>query len=75
MPQDATLTTTMNSMMGGGKTFLDKDGNDICRRVNLENFKAIYGHGLNVKWVKLLFLLLKKQVPHFIDRINSQAKS
>ena len=31
-----------------------------CRRVKLAMFKQIYGHGIDVKYVKLLFMLLKK---------------
>ena len=71
MHRDATLTTTLAS--AAGRLGVKDDG--ICRRIKLENFKAIYGHGLNVKFVKLLFLLLKKQVPRFIEYINIQAKT
>lgn len=71
---EATVTTTLNSAYGDLK---NKKGekDDVCRYVKLEMFKAIYGHGLNVKFVKLLFLLLKKQVPRFIEHMNSQAKA
>ena len=69
---DATVTTTLNSAYGDLKI---KKGDDKCRQVKLDMFKAIYGYGLNVKFVKLLFLLLKKQVPRFIEQLNSQAKS
>ena len=43
---------------------------DKCRYVNLQLFKSIYGHGLEVKFVKLLFLLLKKQISKFIEHKN-----
>jgi len=36
----------------------------------MQTFKSIYGHGLEVKFVKLLFLLLKKQMPKFIEHKN-----
>ena len=71
---DATFTTTLNSAYGDMKNKKgESDG--ICRFVKLEMFKAIYGHGLNIKFVKLLFLLLKKQVPRFVEHMNSQAKA
>ena len=72
--QEATFTTTLNSAYGDLK---NKKGekDDVCRQVKLEMFKAIYGHGLNVKFVKLLFMLLKKQVPRYIEQMNFQAKS
>ena len=38
-------------------------------------FKAVYGGGLSVKFVKMLFLLLKKQVSRFIEHLNVQAKA
>ena len=69
MNRDATLTTTLASAAGR----LGNRDDGVCRRIKLENFKAIYGHGLNVKFVKLLFMLLKKQVPRFIEYINIQA--
>ena len=51
-------------MNGGGRTRrAAKDEDETCRRVKLETFKSVYGHGINVKFVKLLFLLLKKRVP------------
>lgn len=43
--------------------------------MNFQTFKAIYGHGLEHKFVKLLFLLLKRQMPKFIEQKNQQAKN
>jgi len=53
----------------------NKDGEEICRHVNFVLFKSIYGHGLEVKFVKLLFLLLKRQVGKFIEHKNLLAKN
>ncbi len=39
---------------------LNKDGEEVCRHVNMQTFKSIYGYGLGIKFVKLLFLLLKR---------------
>jgi len=44
----------------------------VCRYVNLCIFNQIYGYGLEVKFVKLLFLLLKKQIGKFIEHKNAQ---
>ena len=56
----------------GGVT---KDGEEVCVRVNLQTFKALYGHGTEHKFVKLLFLLLKKQIARYVEHKNALAKS
>ena len=38
----------------------NKEGDEVCKWVKLQTFQQIYGHGTEVKFVKLLFLLLKK---------------
>ena len=65
--------TTVNS--AADKTTLNKDGEEVCRNVNMQTFKSIYGYGLNVKFVKLLFILLKKQIDRFVEHKNSLAKN
>jgi len=56
------------------KTF-NKEGEEICKHVNMQTFKSIYGHGLGHKFVKLLFVLLKKQIDKFVEHKNSTAKN
>ena len=53
----------------------NKDGEELCRHVNFQIFRSIYGHGLEFKFVKLLFLLLKRQVAKFIEHKNLLAKN
>ena len=36
-----------------------------------ETFKALYGHGTEHKFVKLLFLLLKKQIARYVEHKNA----
>ena len=50
---------------------VNKDGEEICLRVNLQTFKALYGHGIEYKFVKLLFLLLKKQIARYVEHKNA----
>ena len=52
-----------------------KQEDEVCRFVKLQTFKGIYGHGSNVKFVKLLFLLLKKQIDRFIEQKNATTKN
>ena len=51
-----------------------KEGEEVCRYVNFNTFKSIYGHGMELKFVKLLFLFLKKQIDKFIEQKNASAK-
>ena len=43
--------------------------------VKLPIFKAIYGHGFELKFVKLLYLMLRKQIDRFIELKNAAAKT
>jgi len=52
----------------------NKDGDEICKWVKLSTMKSIYGHGIELKFVKLLFLVLKKHIERFIEHKNIQAK-
>ena len=57
---------TMGSFMDRTMNFM-KEGEEVCRYVNFNTFKSIYGHGMELKFVKLLFLFLKKQIDKFIE--------
>lgn len=54
---------------------VNKDGEEVCVRVNLQTFKALYGHGTEHKFVKLLFLLLKKHIARYVEHKNALVKS
>lgn len=71
---DATLSSTVHSVTKVGRRLKEAD-EDTCQRVKIEMFKAIYGHGLNLKFVKLLFLFLKKHVTRFIKGKNKSIAS
>ena len=62
---------TLNSQNTKG----NRETEDICKRVKLTLFKQIYGHGLSVKYVKLLFVILKRQIQSFIENRNVAARA
>lgn len=49
-----------NATINFDKPLVNKDGDEICKHVKLTTFKAIYGHGSQVKFVRLLLLMLKR---------------
>jgi len=53
----------------------NKKGDEVCKWVKLQTIKAIYGHGSQVKFVKLLFLMLKKNIDRFIESKNAATRS
>ena len=44
----------------------DKDNPDACTVVNKQLFKSIYAQGIQLKFVKLLFLHLKHSIRKYI---------
>ena len=56
-----------------GRSF-NKDGDEVCKWIKLATFKSIY-KGTEVKFVKLLFFMLKKQIGRFIEQKNALAKT
>lgn len=53
---NATIQSNFEKTVGG----VNKDGDEVCKQVKLTIFKSIYGHGSQVKFVRLLLLMLKK---------------
>ena len=59
--------STLSKNDKGKLLALESENPDTCYFVRPPIFKAIYGQGTQLKFVKLLFLLLKNQIGKYID--------